>query len=124
MAAALNDRGKPIRGSAILVLGLAYKKNVDDPRESPAAAIMELLRARGAVLSYSDPHIPRFPPMREHRFDMASVELGAERLSRQDCAELVTDHDAFDYEEIVAHAPLIVDTRGCYPAGHRNVVSA
>src|SRR5262249_10144782 len=70
VAAALNDRGKPIRGSAILVLGIAYKKNVDDVRESPAAAIMELLRDRGARLSYSDPHVPRFPAMREHRFDL------------------------------------------------------
>jgi UDP-N-acetyl-D-glucosamine dehydrogenase len=124
IAAALNDRSKSVKGSRILVLGIAYKKNVDDVRESPAAAIMELLRDRGAVLSYSDPHVPRFPKMREHRFDLASVELTKHELRGQDCVVIVTDHDAFDFEAIAAHAPLVVDTRGRYPTSRANVVKA
>jgi UDP-N-acetyl-D-glucosamine dehydrogenase len=124
IATALNDTGKAIKGSRILVLGIAYKKNVDDVRESPAAAIMELLRDRGAVLSYSDPHVPRFPKMREHRFDLTSVELTDKVLQGHDCVVLVTDHDAFDYERIAASARLLVDTRGRYPAARPNVVKA
>ena len=124
LSAALNERGKPLKASRILVLGIAYKKNVDDVRESPAAAIMELLRERGAALSYSDPHVPKFPRMREHRFDLASVPLSPALLARQDCVLLVTDHDRFDYEMIRAHAPLLVDTRGRYLAGAANVVKA
>ena len=124
IAGALNERGKPVRGSRILVLGIAYKKNIDDVRESPAAAIMELLRDRGAALSYSDPHVPQFPKMREHKFDLSSVSLTADTLASQDCVVVVTDHDAFDYEAIAAHAPLIVDTRGRYLPRHVNVVKA
>lgn len=124
IATALNERSKAVKGSRILVLGIAYKKNVDDVRESPAAAIMELLRDRGAVLSYSDPHIPRFPRMREHRFDLSSVEITKHELAGHDCVVLVTDHDAFDFEAIAAHARLLVDTRGRYPAGLDNVVKA
>ncbi len=121
---ALNDRGKAINGSHILVLGIAYKKNVDDVRESPAAAIMELLRERGAILNYSDPHVPRFPRMREHRFDLASVPVSTQILSKQDCVILVTDHDKFDFEAILAHSRLIVDTRGRYLADRANLVKA
>jgi UDP-N-acetyl-D-glucosamine dehydrogenase len=120
ISAALNNCAKAIKGSRILVLGLAYKKNVDDVRESPAAQIMELLRERGALLSYADPHVPSFPQMREHQFDLKSVPLTTENLSKQDCVVLVTDHDAFDYPFIAAHAKLLVDTRGRYlkPANH------
>jgi UDP-N-acetyl-D-glucosamine dehydrogenase len=124
IAAALNDRGKAIKHSRILVLGIAYKKNVDDVRESPAAAIMELLRDRGAILNYSDPHVPRFPPMREHQFDLVSVNLSADILMKQDCVVLVTDHDRFDFETILASSPLIVDTRGRYLTNRPNVVKA
>jgi UDP-N-acetyl-D-glucosamine dehydrogenase len=124
IAAALNDSGKPVRGSAILVLGIAYKKNVDDVRESPAAAIMELLRDRGAVLGYSDPHVPAFPKMRERRFDLSNLELSAETLAKQDCVVLVTDHDALDYEAIAAHASILVDTRRRYAEARANVVKA
>ncbi len=90
IAQALNERGRAIKGSRILVLGLAYKKNVDDVRESPAARIMELLRERGALLNYSDPHVPEFPRMREHRFELSSVALDAKSLAAQDCVVLVT----------------------------------
>jgi len=124
IAAALNDKGLSVKGSRILILGIAYKKNVDDVRESPAAAIMELLRDRGAILSYSDPFIPRFPKMREHQFDLASTPLAAETLARQDCVVLVTDHDAFDFDFIVTNARLIVDTRGRYQSPRDNVVRA
>jgi len=124
ISAALDDRAKTVKGSRILILGIAYKKNVDDVRESPAAAIMELLRARGALLSYSDPHVPRFPPMREHKFDLASVSPTPEVLAAQDCVVLVTDHDRFDFEALAAHSPLLVDTRGRYPAKLPNVVKA
>lgn len=117
---ALNEHGKALRGSRILVLGVAYKKNVDDPRESPSIEIMELLQAKGAVFAYSDPHIPVFPRMREHYFDLQSIDLTAKALAEFDCVLIATNHDAFDYSLIRKHAKLIVDTRGVYsePAAH------
>ena len=124
VAAALNESGRAIKGSRILVLGIASKKNIDDVRESPAAQVMELLRDRGAQLSYSDPHVPQFPKMREHKFDLKSVPLTSETLAMQDCVVLVTDHDAFDYQAIAANAKLLVDTRGRYPKPLGNVVKA
>ena len=124
IASALNEKGKAIKGAKILVLGLAYKKNVEDVRESPAAEILALLRDRGALLSYSDPHVPTFPKMREHQFDLKSLPLNAETLLKQDCVVLVTDHDAFDYEAIAKHSKLLVDTRGRYPKTAGNIVKA
>ncbi len=120
VADALNERGKAIKGSRILVLGIAYKKNVDDMRESPAVELMELLVRKGATIAYSDPHVPVFPRMREHHFDLASVPLDAETLSSQDVVLVATNHDAFDYDLVRKHAKLIVDTRGVYvePAAH------
>ena len=85
---------------------------------------MELLREQGAQLAYSDPHVPAFPRMREHSFDLRSVPLTPEKLSQQDCVVLVTDHDAFDYEAIAAHSKLLVDTRGRYQKPLRNLVKA
>jgi UDP-N-acetyl-D-glucosamine dehydrogenase len=108
----LNDAGKPIRGSRICVLGAAYKKDVDDPRESPSFELMELLLARGAVLSYNDPHIPRLPHVRHHNLpEMESVPLTPEFLAAQDCVLISTDHSAYDYAFIVRHARLVLDTR-------------
>ena len=124
IAAALNERERAIKGAKVLVLGIAYKKNVDDMRESPAVELMELLRAKGAILSYCDPWVPVFPPMREHHFDLASVELNAEILRRQDLVLLATNHDLFDYAFIREHASLIVDTRGVYLEPAANVVKA
>ena len=121
---ALNDKGQSLKGAKILVLGLAYKKNVDDPRESPAMEIMEILRSKGADLCYSDPHVPVFPPMRRHRFELQSVELTSKVLQDVDCVLLITDHDGFPYDLIGAHAPLIVDTRGVYRSDEPNVVKA
>jgi UDP-N-acetyl-D-glucosamine dehydrogenase len=124
IADALNRRGKPIRGSRILILGIAYKKNVDDMRESPAVALMEILRAKGAEISYSDPHVPVFPRMREHKFDLTSMALDEEVLAGFDCVVLATNHDAFDYQLIGRRARLIVDTRGIYLDPAENVVKA
>ncbi len=124
VADALNEHRKAIRGSRILVLGIAYKKNVDDMRESPAVELMDLLQQKGAEIAYCDPHVPVFPKMRKYRFDLASVAVTPETLPDYDCVLLATNHDAFDYGMIQKHARLIVDTRGVYldPAG--NVVRA
>jgi UDP-N-acetyl-D-glucosamine dehydrogenase len=124
IAEALNRRGKPLKGARVLVLGIAYKKNVDDMRESPAVALMEILRSRGAEIAYCDPHVPVFPKMREHRFDLRSVALDAGTVGRYDCVVLATNHDAFDYPLIRRHAQLIVDTRGVYLEPAPNVVKA
>jgi UDP-N-acetyl-D-glucosamine dehydrogenase len=121
---ALNDRGKALKGSRWLVLGVAYKKNVSDLRESPAVTLMELLVSKGAVVEYSDPHVPVFPSIREHRFDLRSVALAPETIASFDAVLLATDHDAFDYELIQRHAKLIIDTRGVYIAAAENVVKA
>lgn len=121
---ALNERTKPVKGSRILVLGIAYKKDVEDMRESPSVEMMEILRARGAVVAYSDPHVPLFPPMREHRFNLASVDLTPASLASYDAVLLATSHSAFNYELIARHASLIVDTRGVYLEHLPNVVKA
>lgn len=114
VAHALNQAKKSINGSRILVLGIAYKKNVDDMRESPSVHMMEKLRDLGADVQYSDPHIPKFPKMREHHFDLKSVALTTENLAAFDCVILATDHDRFDYDVIKTHAKLIIDSRGKY----------
>lgn len=124
VASALNGIKKSINGSRILVLGIAYKKNVDDMRESPSVILMEKLRDLGADVSYSDPHIPVFPKMREHRFDLASVPLTAQSLSEYDCVLLATDHDKFDYDMIKQHSGLIIDSRGHYLEHSHHIVKA
>ena len=109
---ALNEVGKPLKGSKVLVLGIAYKKNVDDMRESPSVELMELLRAKGAEVAYSDPYFPRFPVMRRHAFDLQSAELSADNLEKFDVVILATDHSSFDYELIQSCGKLVIDTRG------------
>jgi UDP-N-acetyl-D-glucosamine dehydrogenase len=109
---ALNQACKPVNGSNISILGVAYKRDVDDPRVSPSFRLIELLAARGARLTYSDPHIPRLPRMRHYDVPaMTSRELTREYLSEQDCVLIVTDHSAFDYDFLVKHSRLVVDTR-------------
>ena len=108
---ALNRQGKALKGAKVLVLGVAYKKNVDDVRESPAITIIELLLAKGARVAYHDPHIPRLPKMRRSRLSMASTPLTAGLLRGQDCVVIVTDHDALDYQAVVDKSRLVVDTR-------------
>jgi UDP-N-acetyl-D-glucosamine dehydrogenase len=112
VADALNDRGKAVKGSRILVLGLAYKKNIDDTRESPAVEIMDLLQAKGAQVAYSDPHVPMFPRKRDYQFDLTSIELAPSNVAEYDCVLIATDHDCFDYSMLTQHAQLVVDTRG------------
>ncbi|WP_448106807.1 UDP-N-acetyl-D-glucosamine 6-dehydrogenase [Pseudomonas azerbaijanoccidentalis] len=120
----LNEKGKSLKGSRVLVLGIAYKKNVDDMRESPSVEIMELIEAKGAVVAYSDPHVPVFPKMREHHFELTSEVLSAENLATFDAVVLATDHDKFDYELIKSSVGLIVDSRGKYRAPAEHIVKA
>ena len=112
IGSALNDHSKSIRGAKILILGVAYKKDVDDVRESPALEIMELLQAKGASLSYSDPYIPRLHKMRAYDFShMSSLQLTENVLKDHDITVITTDHTSFDYQFIVDHATIVVDTR-------------
>lgn len=120
----LNERGKALKGSRVLVLGIAYKKNVDDMRESPSVEIMELIQEKGGLVAYSDPHVPVFPKMREHHFELSSEPLTAENLASFDAVVLATDHDRFDYALIQRHAQLVVDSRGKFRAPLPNVVKA
>lgn len=121
---ALNEHKKSLNGSKVLVLGIAYKKNVDDMRESPSVELMELFEAKGAQIAYSDPHVLVFPEMREHNFDLSSVNLTAEEISKYDAIVLATDHDGFDYQLIQQHAKILVDTRGKYAPTLDNIVKA
>ncbi len=112
VAHALNDRSKSVRGAKILILGVAYKKDVDDVRESPALEIMKLLKERGAELSYSDPYIPRLHRMREYDFSyMSSVPLNQDTLGKADLVLITTDHTNVDYQSVVNQSKLVVDTR-------------
>jgi len=112
LAEALNDVGKPVRGSRTAILGVAYKKDVDDPRESPSFKLMELLQARGAILSYNDPYIPALPTMRHYDVPrLASEPLTAEYLSAQDCVLIATDHSCYDWDFIARYSRLLIDTR-------------
>ena len=111
---ALNEAGKSLKGAKVLALGIAYKRDVDDMRESPSVFVMERLRDWGADVHYSDPNVPVFPEMREHSFDLSSVDLTPETLAGFDAVILLTDHTDFDYDLIRKHAPIVVDTRGKY----------
>ncbi|MDI6854153.1 MAG: nucleotide sugar dehydrogenase [Deltaproteobacteria bacterium] len=118
-AEALNSQGKPLKNSRILVLGIAYKKDVDDNRESPAVKIIDILKQRGAAVSYHDPHIPRCSGMRHYPdLDMKSVPLTDETLSQADLVLLVTDHSDYDLDLIASRARLILDTRNAFK-GHK-----
>jgi len=121
---ALNEQRKALNGSSVLVLGIAYKKNIDDMRESPAVELMSLLLERGARVDYSDPHVPVFPRMRKYSFEAQSVPLSPETLARYDLVLIATDHDAFDYAAVLRHAKLVVDTRGRYDEPAPNLVRA
>jgi UDP-N-acetyl-D-glucosamine dehydrogenase len=121
---ALNEHGKALKGAQILVLGAAYKKNVDDDRESPSYKLMDLLMEKGAAVSYSDPHIPALRAGRKYDFGLTSTPLTQQTLAAADCVLIATDHDAFDYPFILAHAPLIVDTRNVYPGPSPRVFPA
>ncbi len=119
VSAALNDKGKSVKGARILVLGVAYKRNVSDYRESPAFEIIELLQKLGAKVSYHDPHVPFFS---EAGLKMKGVRLTIQALKAADCVVIVTDHDAFDYAAIVKSAKLVVDTRNATRSKNDKVV--
>jgi UDP-N-acetyl-D-glucosamine dehydrogenase len=108
-AQALNDRRKALNGSKVLILGLAYKKDIDDLRESPSLTIIELLQKQGAEVSYNDPFLPFVGRGRKYDLQMKSVSL--DNLGQYDCVLIVTDHSAYDYTRLVREAQLVVDTR-------------
>jgi len=120
----LNRHGRALNGTRILILGVAYKKNVDDMRETPAAEIMEKIVGKGGQVAYSDPHVPKFPPMRNYRFELKSVKLDAVTLTSYDAVVLVTDHERFDYDLIKQNATLIIDARGRYRESADNIIKA
>jgi UDP-N-acetyl-D-glucosamine dehydrogenase len=109
VASALNQHSKSIKGSKVLVLGLAYKRDIDDLRESPSLTIIELLRAKGAAVSYNDPYFPKVGQGRHYALNMTNTPL--ENLARFDAVVIVTDHSSYDYPAIVAQAQLVIDTR-------------
>lgn len=108
---ALNDHGKSLKNSKVLVLGAAYKKDIDDPRESPSFKLMEILIQKGAEVDYNDPFVPELPSMRMYDIERKSVELTPENLEKYDCVLVSTDHSEYDFEFITKHSSLIVDTR-------------
>ncbi len=124
---ALNDAGKSLKGSRVLVLGAAYKKDIDDPRESPSFKLMEILLEKGAEVDYNDPHVPVLPSMRHYDIKRESVELTPETLASYDCVLISTDHSAYDFDFIVKHSKLLVDTRNATDSvkgEKKNVVKA
>jgi UDP-N-acetyl-D-glucosamine dehydrogenase len=108
---ALNDRNKSLRGSAILVLGVAYKANIDDIRESPGIEVIEKLARLGARVDYNDPHVPKIPKMRRHDLGLSSVPMNLESLRTYDAVIVITNHDAYDWQSIADNARLVIDTR-------------
>jgi UDP-N-acetyl-D-glucosamine dehydrogenase len=126
---ALQSRGKSVHGSKVAILGMAYKRDVDDPRESPGFELMELLIEKGAEVTYNDPHIARLPTMRRYPQlkQLESQSLSADYLAAQDCVLIATDHGAYDYEIIVRHAQLVIDTRNAtrnVSQGRQKIVKA
>jgi UDP-N-acetyl-D-glucosamine dehydrogenase len=121
---ALNEREKSVKGSRILVLGLSYKKNIDDVRESPSVMLLEMLRKKGANIGYIDPFYPKFPPMRDHYFDLEATPFNIEEIKKTDCVIVATDHDFFDYDLLLEHGSLIIDTRGRFKESRHNIVRA
>ncbi len=121
---ALNDQAKSLKGAKVLVLGLAYKKDVDDARESPSFKIIELLYDHGARVDYNDPHIPMAPKVRKYKLNKYSIELTPENLQSYDCVVVITDHTAYDPDFIATHARLIVDTRNLIKKRLPTVVQA
>lgn len=118
----LNSNKKPLMGSKVLVLGVAYKKNVDDMRGSPSLEIIKILINKGAIVSYNDPHVPEIPKMRDYQINLQSIELTPENLSEQDVVIVATNHGSYNYDFIEKHAKLIVDTRGVYRSLNDSIV--
>lgn len=121
---ALNQKAIPVKNSNILILGLSYKKNIGDTRESPSLSIVEKLVDLGALVTYSDPHVREYPRKHHRVFDLVSVEVTKERLAASNCVVIAVDHDAFAFSQILEYAPLIIDTRGVFRGKHPNVIHA
>lgn len=121
---ALRARGKKVSESSILILGMAYKKDVDDIRESPSLTLVEILRERGARVCYNDPFIPKIPKMRQHRLAMRSRGLSPKLLRRMDCVIVATAHSRYNPKEILKNSRLIVDTRGLFTEKSPKIVRA
>jgi len=120
----LKSRGKFLKGLNVLILGIAFKKNVQDTRESPGVELIRILKKKGANVNYSDPHVPIFPKMRRYNFNLSSKNLTPKSINSYDLILLATDHVKFDYPMIQRNAKLIVDTRGVYLNQFKNVVKA
>ncbi len=121
---ALNKQNRTINGTKMLVLGLSYKKDIGDPRESPSFKIIELLEQKGAKVDYNDPYIPLSPKMRKFKIQKKSVNLTPKNLKKYDCVILITDHSVYDYEMILKNSKLIVDTRNVYKIKSYKIVKA
>lgn len=124
MVGSLNNQGKALKCSRILVLGIAYKKNVDDMRESPSTHMIEVLSSKGECVEYSDPHVPVFSRIRENNLNLRSVKLTSKNIANYDCVLQATDHDVFHYNIIYELAKLIVDSCGDYRGIFANVIKA
>ena len=124
VSGALNERGKSVSGSRILILGVAYKKNVDDIREAPSIKLIELLKKIGSLVDYSDPYVPHLYGMRKSSINLKSKIVNEKNIKKYDLVLLSTDHDLFDYKLIKNNAKIIVDTRGVYQKPHKNIVRA
>jgi len=127
LADALNERAKPLKGAKVLVLGLAYKKDIDDVRESPSLELIELLQEYGCRVDYNDPHVPRTHKMREHNLRMTSKKINPRMLASYDAVLISTDHSSYDYQMIVDNARLVIDTRNACKSirrGRRKVLKA
>ena len=111
---ALNRVKKSLNGSKVLILGVAYKKDIDDMRESPSLRLIELFREKSCEVSYNDPYVPKLPKTRKYQFDMESVELTKENLKKFDLVVLSTDHSDYDYKMIAENANLILDSRNAF----------
>ncbi|HBR16169.1 MAG: UDP-N-acetyl-D-glucosamine dehydrogenase [Deltaproteobacteria bacterium RIFCSPLOWO2_12_FULL_43_16] len=124
-ADALNSKGVAIKGSKVLVLGAAYKKDVDDMRESPAVHVIELLQSKGAKVDYNDPYVPKLPKLRGHTLNMKSVKLDGKTIKKYDCVVIVTDHSSYDYRWLAKESRLLVDSRGAVKGiNAKNIVRA
>jgi UDP-N-acetyl-D-glucosamine dehydrogenase len=119
---ALNSQSKAVRGASVLLLGISYKRDIEDMRESPALDVLAVLHQKGARVSYHDPYVPSLPARDwPGGFDLASVALTADRLASADCAVILTDHRVIDWPAVVRQAPLIVDTRNAIKTPHPHV---
>tara|TARA_X000000950_G_C13916410_1_gene661181 strand:- start:28 stop:1329 length:1302 start_codon:yes stop_codon:yes gene_type:complete len=121
---AINNSGLSIKGAKVLIIGIAYKKDIDDMRESPAVKLIKLLKEKKAKVEYSDPYIPIFPKIRQYSFDLKSVTLTPKKIRSYDALLIVTDHNKFNYKMIQRNAKLIIDTRGIYGSPFDNVIKA